>query len=138
MRLAAALSLALVSVLTAGCTIEPTAEEWASADYGVAPVSSEVEPALRERIASVLKDPDSAKYTFATPAAGWWSVNQSRPLFGYICLVGVNAKNSYGGYTGEQPYIACVRNGVVFHISWYRTGRYGEPRAERGFYWGRR
>jgi hypothetical protein len=34
-------------------------------------------------------------------------------VFGWIVDIGVNAKNGYGGYTGEQAYDAFFANGQL-------------------------
>jgi hypothetical protein len=49
-------------------------------------------------IASNLKDPDSVEYRSWTVARAYRPSNP--PQFGYIISVTVNAKNSFGGYTG--------------------------------------
>ncbi|MGB3503492.1 MAG: hypothetical protein WBA44_17865 [Mesorhizobium sp.] len=54
----------------------------------------------------MLKDPYSAIFSGVTLAARWPD--------GTLTVCGlVNAKNSYGGYTGAGPYIAKVQGGVV-------------------------
>jgi hypothetical protein len=63
----------------------------------------------------ILKDPESARYKFDTPErayrrAGW--ANRGRVAWqGYVIPVNVNAKNSYGGYTGYKRYFALMRDG---------------------------
>lgn len=47
-----------------------------------------------QRLAQELKDPDSRKVQFA-----------ATPYGGLVCGT-VNAKNSYGGFTGGQPFFA--------------------------------
>lgn len=37
-------------------------------------------------------------------------------VYGYSTCVFVNAKNSYGGYTGKQLYWAFIRNGQVLRF----------------------
>jgi hypothetical protein len=58
------------------------------------------EAAIREGVKRNLKDPDSARFgqmRAGTDAKGTTTV----------CLM-VNAKNSYGGYTGEKPHIGLL------------------------------
>ncbi len=47
-----------------------------------------------------LKDPYSAVYDFSD------APKKARVFrtYGYACIVGVNAKNSFGGYTGMKQY----------------------------------
>lgn len=94
----AALALAL---LTAGCQ---------TAAQTAAPVSRIADSELRDlteaekkligpALAKGLKDPDSAKFS-------WGKVpKQMPPAEFYYCGM-VNAKNSYGGYVGEKPFVA--------------------------------
>jgi hypothetical protein len=57
---------------------------------------------MRSEFQHILKDPESAR--FGHIAAG-------RDSEGNIFVCGlVNAKNSYGGYTGEQPYMGFFEN----------------------------
>ena len=54
----------------------------------------------------VLKDPDSAKYSFEIPPRKSWVYDFTLHgnVFGWVVCSGINAKNSFGGYTGEQPF----------------------------------
>ena len=67
---------------------------------------------VKEYMRSVLKDPDSAKYSFIyEPEA----VDE-----GWAIKFMVNSKNSFGGYTGNQLGACLIKNGVpydcrVFH-----------------------
>lgn len=64
---------------------------------------------LHAGLKSVLKDPDSA--TFSNHSA-----NQSNN--GLVTVCGsVNAKNSFGGFTGKKPYIAFLSNGSKYETA---------------------
>jgi hypothetical protein len=54
--------------------------------------------AIEEGVRNGLKDPESAR--FKHPFADSYAIGES-----YYCGY-VNAKNSYGGYTGDQPFAA--------------------------------
>jgi hypothetical protein len=57
---------------------------------------------LSKGFAASLKDPDSAKFQ-------WAKIQIGLPMDGAIDYCGqVNAKNSFGGYVGSQPFIASV------------------------------
>jgi len=99
-----------------GCTSMPTASELANADYGQHMYQSECEGLARDILSNSLKDPYSAQYSFGScQTMGGNSV----PLlgvpkqFGYGMTVQVNAKNSFGGYTGDVTYIFIFKNGQV-------------------------
>jgi len=51
-----------------------------------------------------LKDPDSRKIEF-----------RSHPFPGLVCGT-INARNSYGGYTGRQPFIAYYRKDNSLYV----------------------
>lgn len=59
-----------------------------------------------------LKDPDSAIYDFyATPKKGYVQIldyANGEPIFGWLVPYSLNAKNSYGGYTGAKYYNAFI------------------------------
>lgn len=53
---------------------------------------------IKRIVATLLKDPDSARYSGVKHAAGEGTV------LGYYCGT-VNARNSFGGYTGPIPFL---------------------------------
>jgi hypothetical protein len=74
----------------------------------------------KAHIARQLKDSDSAKFNFnlRTPIKGYIRWNKgpdgNYPLFCWVAFCGVNAKNSFGGYTGESLWWIAIRDGKVF------------------------
>ncbi|WP_159282412.1 hypothetical protein [Rahnella variigena] len=72
---------------------------------------------VEEAIRNVLKDPDSAKFSDMTPPRKEVMVQQRNFVYGYSTCVFVNAKNSYGGYTGKQLYWAFIRDNNVLRIN---------------------
>lgn len=100
----------------AGCASGPTPEQIANADYGTPIDQDQAEVRVKEYFEGVLKDPDSAKYKFSPiqkshiVSSAW----EGRQLYaGYVMTVKVNAKNSYGGYTGNEDYVFLFHNGVL-------------------------
>lgn len=87
---------------------------------------------VKQEISGLLKDPDSAKYTFKEQPKycsfsnlGYFSGpirDYTAPLIGYAGLVFVNSKNSFGGYTGNQPWFYMISDG---HVSLLQTNSYG-------------
>lgn len=67
-------------------------------------------------IKDALKDPDSAKFSDFSPLRKEVMVENRNFVYGYSTCVFVNAKNSYGGYTGKQLYWAFIRNGQVLRF----------------------
>jgi hypothetical protein len=92
----------------------PSKDEIANAYYGSFPTNyrSDIESLIRPR----LKDPDSARFTyFMEPTKGYYK--WGRLEFGYEVCVYLNAKNSYGAYTGNKIEYFMFRDGriVVAH-----------------------
>lgn len=74
------------------------------------PLTSEEKSVIESSVRSQLKDPDSAKFTFPNLLEG-----NLTDLPGRYCGK-VNAKNSYGGYSGDQWFatnVNTIKNGKV-------------------------
>lgn len=102
-----------------------------SADYG--PYPSKYKENIKAYFSAILKDPYSAKYRFGKPYKGY---TRQRPTidgsggqvkaYGYIVELGVNSKNSYGGYTGEESYRFLIRKDQTVERFTY-IPRFKEP-----------
>lgn len=69
-----------------------------------------------------LKDPDSARFgRFSKPRKEYLYEN-SKPVYGYSVCAEINAKNSYGGYTGSQTYWFLIRNEIIQRAQNTTTG----------------
>jgi len=85
-----------------------------NANYGAYPRN--YEDKIKSMIEPVLKDPYSAHYNFRTPHKAYavdGLIGGNKEYFGYCVDVGVNAKNSFGGYTGERLYTFFMYNGQI-------------------------
>ena len=92
-----------------------------------APLPKNWQNAVKSAITSHLKDPDSAKFRFLEPPEFYGFSNADRypsvfhtqdyPMFGYVGGVFVNAKSSYGGYTGETLWIYIISKGNVSYLA---------------------
>jgi len=87
-------------------------------DYGPPPPENHQDIAAQV-IRQQLKDPDSAQFQFGGIAR---DAIQTGPMSPTAMLVWrtsalVNAKNSYGGYTGFQPWHLAWKNGRVIAIA---------------------
>lgn len=75
------------------------------------PASPEVVEAAKAACAARLKtdlawkDPDSVKIGAVERRKTWHAPIDGKTVPARIYVLRVNAKNSYGGYTGEQPYL---------------------------------
>lgn len=109
------LIILIFSIMT-GCASGPTQQDIANADYGSAVSQDHAETRIKQYFNGTLKDPSSAQYQFSQVQKGYiiGSAAEGKPLFaGYIISVNVNAKNSYGGYTGNQGYQFLFQNGAL-------------------------
>lgn len=95
-----------------GCAQPMTKTEVDRAVYEQLP--TDYQEQIKSTIELRLKDPDSAKYRFFTPKK---SYTESSRHFAYTVPVGVNAKNSYGGYTGFQLYYYAYFGGVFKDVT---------------------
>lgn len=85
-----------------------------NADYGTYPTNY-VE-LIKANFGVTLKDPESARYgTFSKPRKEHiiTSIHTKEAIYGYSVCAPVNAKNSYGGYTGTHRYWFFIRNGKI-------------------------
>ena len=73
--------------------------------------------------ASRLKDPKSVKYSYPYLLPRRCTLNKStwfgskRVFSGYVVEVWVNAKNSFGAYTGNKRYQFLFKNGKIYGVS---------------------
>lgn len=101
---------AVIALLLGGCATQPplTQEQRTNpALYGKKPTPEYVEKVVMFGFSNLLKDPASASYRFNhayTQRFAVWDDQENRYRFGYIAEFFINAKNSYGGYTGFKPH----------------------------------
>jgi hypothetical protein len=100
------ISTIAVALALVGCATAPTKDELGKADYGERPQN--YVQTIHQYFDSTLKDPSSVQYKDITSPQQDWI--RDAPIqghaihFGWGVLATVNAKNSYGGYTGYQTY----------------------------------
>lgn len=112
-------------LLTTGCTTPPTPEQIANADYGEFPENHE--DVVKRYYKNHLKDPDSALYqVISRPKKMMLGSRLETPRYGFLVCTTLNAKNSYGAYTGYQTDALLIRNGAVIVY------------AEKSDWWGRK
>jgi hypothetical protein len=102
-------SFALVCLVIVGCADSPSPEtlrpQKEPPGTPIVLTAAQVK-IIQAGVRRDLKDPDSAKFGNQVLAA--------KRINGDITACGtVNAKNSYGGYVGESPFIATFRDGKV-------------------------
>jgi hypothetical protein len=92
------------AVVCSGCSVEGTLSPDEIREHQIGQPPADYQSDIETWFQGVLKDPDSARYTFvAGPVAGkMMGTNEYK--YGWLYTVHVNAKNSYGGYTGQERY----------------------------------
>lgn len=123
--LSACLTLSVAALLD-GCASAPiTQEQIAQGDYGTPPPDHKTY--LKSYFESVLKDPYSAVYQFGEPYKGYLTkapiAGGGIEQFGWLVEVSVNAKNSFGGYTGMKQYLFFYKNGSWRDVSYIQALR---------------
>lgn len=77
---------------------------------------SNYKPIVENTIREQLKDPDSAQFSGFTIPRKEVMVDNRKFVYGYSICVYVNAKNSYGGYTGKQLHKVFLRDSKVLQV----------------------
>ena len=106
-----------------------TRKDVSRASFGAKPTDTEAMAKIRQYLARVLIDPDSLRLS-CTKVTGkaWARDNMFRPpIFGYLVICDVNAKNKLGGYTGAKEHIFLF-NGAQFEAM--DLSQYGAKRGE--------
>lgn len=96
-----------LSLITGCATTAPTTEELLNADYGKEIKQSDAVVIAENFLKRTLKDPYSAIYEWDSVYRGWKKdalIYGAKVKYGYILNGRINAKNSYGGYTGFKMY----------------------------------
>ncbi|WP_336803624.1 hypothetical protein [Erwinia aphidicola] len=117
----------VVSVMLAGCSTGPKLTDFpqapsqnqiASANYGEIPANYKEQ--IVKYASSKLLDPYSAKIEIGTPYKAYSQDNVAGGglvRFGWAVPVMINAKNSYGGYTGYQPSRFIFDHGTMYDVT---------------------
>lgn len=114
------LLLAITFAGLAACATPPAPKEaeWrpnpVGQDHGAYP--DNYEEIVKKWYQVHLKDPDSAKYlSFSKPRKehAITSIDRHEAVYGYSTCATVNAKNSFGGYTGAKTTWFLIRDGQI-------------------------
>lgn len=100
------------SMMLTGCVPMPTQQDLAGVDYGVPINQADAEAEVQRTMQGYLKDPQSASYQCQPITTSWMSQAGAKiPIkYGYGLACGINAKNSFGGYTGAEQYLFLFRH----------------------------
>lgn len=126
------MKLCTILLLLTGCAVGPTKQEIAKADYG-RPIAEQSAQAIASAWAKgVLKDPGSARFAWGKFYKGGRTPSvfeKGGTIFGYILEGRVNARNSFGGYTGYRRWVFIFHNGYVVAVFQYQK-QYGMVRIQ--------
>ena len=117
--------MAIVGLVLFGCVGPPSAKQLENADYGQPISTSDARNLASAWLNQNLKDPDSARIEWGQVYKSWFRDAPAfggRLYWGYSINAQVNAKNSFGGYTGLKPYRFMFRDGVLEHVWGERSG----------------
>ncbi|TWF53266.1 hypothetical protein [Neorhizobium alkalisoli] len=106
--------VAALFIVAAGPATSASAQQ--AAKFSPVKLTAEQVNTVQRGVRKSLKDPESARF-------GGFAAAAESPNAITVCGV-VNAKNSYGGYTGNQPFI-----GLLFGKS-YLVGKIGGSQQE--------
>jgi hypothetical protein len=103
-------AIVAATVSVTACAYQPS--NLASRDYGPAP--TDYQATIKDFMQTWLIDPESARYSnWRGPIQGWTGGAIVQDQFGWLVCVDVNAKNTFGGYTGVQTHSLLIRNDRV-------------------------
>jgi hypothetical protein len=97
----------------------PTEAAQNSADYGAAIEQSTAQQLAESWLTLHLKDSESARYQWGVIQRGYTKdplISGGAVNYGYLLPVLVNAKNSYGGYTGFEQWGFLFHNGSLLRV----------------------
>jgi hypothetical protein len=94
------------------------------------PLPANWQKLTEDYIRGVLRDPDSGRFDFVSapvvqPTKGFYRPMHMRgeSVFCWVASVHVNAKNAFGGYTGNKLYMVGIRDGRVIAAFEYHPAR---------------
>ncbi|WP_080783232.1 hypothetical protein [Klebsiella variicola] len=111
------IAIMLFALLLTSCAANPPSQvQLHSADYGVLPDNYQQQ--IKDWWGRMLKDPYSAQYTFGTPEKAWFkdgilAESGGAMRYGWLIPITINAKNSYGGYTGAEAHTIFYSHGKI-------------------------
>lgn len=95
------------------CTLDLSVD-FKNAKYGSKPVN--FLPKIKSYFREVLKDPDSTKYSDVSKPQKDFMFEYKNVVTGYSVCLYVNAKNSFGGYTGRKLYWAFLKDNKLLRV----------------------
>ena len=111
------LLIVIFTLLLSGCMSAPTKQQTDSANYG--PVPNNHETTIKNSLQYILKDPSSAVVQRITKPRKEWFLNpenlNTKFDYAWLSCALINAKNSFGGFTGAKQYVFFIKNNKVIY-----------------------
>jgi len=94
---------------------QPSQAELEKENFGTNGCPDDYKEQIKKSMSRILKDPSSAKYQFSNCKKGRLFVGwlNGGSMYGYLAKALINAKNSFGGYTGNSKYYFIFQNGKI-------------------------
>ena len=102
------IAIPIVFMICLGCATAPTQQEIDKADYGEYP--SDYQAIIMTYLQN---DPYSLMDLRMSKPRKCWTEFKEGFVYGYLVYVSYNAKNRYGGYTGQKEEFAFIRKNRV-------------------------
>lgn len=98
-------------LVVCSCSMAPSREDLEQADFGTKPDEVTIQQVTRLAFDNILKDPFSAQYQYEPLRRGWMNFGcfAGGLNYGWLFVMRVNAKNSFGGYVGWQRHVWLYR-----------------------------
>ncbi len=128
-------STLLVAIALSSCvgySFTPSESTIAALDYGSPIDQQDAERGARSYFQKALKDPYSAVFEFGLVGPSYVAepiANGGKLHHGYILDVTVNAKNSFGGFTGAVPHKLVFKDAKLITVLQQKPGPYWFPIA---------
>ena len=107
-------SLAMTLIISGCQSTSDKISNWP--DINAGPKPTNYEALVKETIKLKLKDPDSASFkNISAPYKEHLTLNGGEDTFVWAVCGLVNAKNSYGGFTGFEAFMVSIVNDAVIH-----------------------
>lgn len=103
----------LLGVLSASTAKDAVPEPIPVEQADCGPYPSNYETLVQQWAATNLKDPESARYGRISKPRREYMIASLKPFYGYSVCADINAKNSYGGYTGSKTFWFLIRDGRI-------------------------
>jgi hypothetical protein len=111
------LAISIICLFVSGCAFQGpmSSDELRTQDIGQPPL--EYKKIITDWIGTQLKDPYSAHLDIGGDPTAGKMLTDNGYVYGWMYIVSVNARNSFGGYTGEEEWDVLINHDQVVMYS---------------------